>query len=160
MSKIYRFGAVVGLALATACASGTPYSKVEAELPPLAAGQARLYIFTPARGFALSFRPPVLVDGEPVGHSRAGSFLVVDRPAGEVTVTADKQASFSSFGGQLHSVPARVSLSAGANAYVEMEVESTGVALRVMAVTLDPAGGQDAIRRLTYAGGNVSPEQD
>jgi len=160
MTRIGIFGAVALLAIATACASGPSFSQAEAELPVLAAGQGRIYLYTPGRSFALSFRPPVLVDGEPMGHSRAGSFLVVDRPAGKYTVEAGKQASFSNFSGQLHSVPATVSVSAGESAYVAMEVENTGFALRVAAITIDPANGPDAVRHLTYAGGNVPLSQD
>jgi hypothetical protein len=151
--KVY---ATLCLALVSVgCASTPLYSEVQAQLPAPAPGHGRLFLFTPGRNFALSFHPTILVNGEAAGRSNAGSFLVIDRPAGEYTIEADKQASFASFSGQLQSVPTSVRLTAGEPTYVEIEVENMGFAVRVAATSLDPTNAQKAIRHLRYDGGDV-----
>ena len=137
------------------CASTKLYSEVQAQLPAPAPGEGRLFLFTPGRNFALSFHPTILVNGDSIGRTTAGSFLVIDRPAGEYTIEADKQASFASFSGQLQSVPTSVTLTAGERTYVELEVQNLGFALRVATTALDPSKAQTAIRLLRYDGGNV-----
>ena len=152
--SISLLGAVLAL-LSGACAGGIGYPKIEAQLPALEDNQGRIYIYTPVRGFAHNFQPQVLVDGEAVGESRSGTFLVVDRPAGEYRVEAAKQASFAAFAGQLNSVPANIFLAAGTTAYVRIQVENDQLALRAESISEDSQSGQRNLRTLTYLGGDA-----
>ena len=158
MDRIGKGFVAAALCFAFACAgAGNRYADVEARLPAPAAGQGRMFIYTPGRGFALSFRPSVLVDGQPAGHSREGSFLVVDRPAGEYTVEVGRQGSFANFSGQLASTPARVTLRAGKRVYLEVQVVTAGPALQANVIPVHGPGGRNGIVDLAYEGGNVSP---
>ena len=151
--------AALALALG-ACAGGVSYSQVEAQLPALAADRGRIYIYTPPRNFALNFQPEVLVAGASVGQSHSGTFLVVDRRAGEYRIEAAKQASFSAFSGQLSSVPANIFLAAGSKLYVRMQIEDEQLALRAESVAVPAEDGQRALRELSYRGGNALPTSD
>ena len=154
---------IVALALCFtfACAGADErYTEVLSRLPALEAGQGRMFIYTRGRGFAMSFRPSVLVDGKAVGQSREGTFLVVDRSAGEHTVEVGQQGTFANFAGQLASAPARVTLLAGEPSYIEIEVVNAGPTLQAKVVPMQGPGGRDGIGGLAYAGGNVSPAQN
>lgn len=156
--KGFPIGITLALALILGgCASGMSYSKVEAELPALREDQGRIYIYTPIRNFALNFQPEVLVNRTSVGSSHSGTFLVVDKPAGEYQIVADKQASFSAFSGQQKSIPASVYLEAGSSAYVRMQIENEELAIRAAAIPVSPEDGQREVQRLSYRGGNAVP---
>lgn len=152
---------VVGTLLAlliSACAGGGGYAKIEEQLPALTGNQGRIYIYTPVRDFARNFQPPVLVNREVVGVSRPGTFLVVDRPAGEYSVEAGEQASFAAFGGELKSVPASIYLTSGTTTYMRIQVENDELALRARSISENSENGQRELRTLTYQGGNALPQ--
>ena len=150
-------GTVLALLL-SACASGSGYAKIEDQLPTLTGNQSRIYIYTPVRDFALNFQPQILVNREAVGVSRPGTFLVVDRPSGDYSLEADKQATFAAFGGELNSVAASIYLAPGTTAYVRMQVDDDGLALRAESISEDSENGQHDLRNLTYQGGNALPQ--
>ncbi|MFP6640456.1 MAG: DUF2846 domain-containing protein [Myxococcota bacterium] len=145
------------LFLVVGCASETSYQKMQAELPALSSDNGRIYIYTRIRADFLDFSPNVLVNGEPVGQSRSGTFLVVDRRPGSYTIEAAKEASFSAFGGQMKSEPARISLVAGQSAYVRLHVVNSEYFVQVKAILEDPAAAHLELSTLSYEGGNALP---
>ena len=160
IEKLLALAGTVLALLGGACAGGISYAKIQTQLPALAANQGRIYVYTPVRGFAHNFQPQVLVNGEDVGQSRSGSFLVLNRPAGTYRIEAAKQASFSAFSGQQPSVPANIYLAAGSRAYIHMQVENEELALRAVAISEDPADAERDLRELRYLGGNALPQKD
>lgn len=142
--------------LSGACASSTSSVKLKAELPALATDEGRIYIYTPFRDFARNFQPRVLVNGKSIGHSRPGTFLVLDQPSGEYTIEAAKEASFADFSGQLESIPVHIFLAPFETTYIRMQVDNAGFALHVSSIAEDAKNGRRDISTLTYQGGNAS----
>jgi Protein of unknown function (DUF2846) len=69
-----------------ACASSTT-TAFEPQHRALGAGQARIYVIRPETWAGHITRYDVLVDDKPVGELAAGSYLSVDRPAGQHKVS-------------------------------------------------------------------------
>jgi hypothetical protein len=88
MKKIIGLLFLAGFAaLMTGCASGPRYSAMHSTEPPLATGNARVYIYrTAALGAAV--QPAVKVNGEEVGNAVPKGYFYIDRPAGNYEISA------------------------------------------------------------------------
>jgi hypothetical protein len=89
-----RFVAALALAamLLSGCATQQNVANPAAlaSIGPPPAGQARIVILRPEKGFALGDRPvPVKIDGEPMGDLVTGGQVFKDRPAGRHQLTAE-----------------------------------------------------------------------
>lgn len=156
----FRIGMSLWIALcAIGCAGQgmNGFAQVEARLPELAAGSGRIYIYTPIRSFFLDFVPKVLVNGQPVGHSLSGTFLVVDEPAGDYTVDVAEEKIFSDSGGQMKSDPATVNLKVGETTYIRLHAMDSQYFIQMKSIPEDEKNGQRDLKILSYNGGNVLP---
>ena len=78
---------LIGLAavLAGCAATGPKFSEVGASLPPLAAGQARVFIYRDSI-IGAALKPDVRIDGQVIGPMQPNSFIFADVPAGHALV--------------------------------------------------------------------------
>ena len=159
MQKI-RIGGVLWVVIVLLGCAGQGkdgFDQVEARLPALKGDMGRIYIYTPIRHLTLDFVPKVLVNGDSVGRSLSGTFLVVDEPAGDYTVDVANEASFSNSGGQIKSEPATVSLKAGETRYVRLHAINSDYFIQMKSIPEDAKNGQRDLKILSFNGGNVLP---
>ena len=161
MKSLKILGSFGILLFFVACAgSGSNgFTEVKERLPEMGSKGGRIYIYTPIRNFFLDFVPPVLVNGKKVGVSRSGSFLVVDEPAGQYTVTVGDEKIFSDSGGQIKSEPATISLEAGETAYIRFYAVNSEYFIQMKSIPEDAENGERDLKTLSYQGGNVKPAE-
>ena len=84
-----RIALVLALALLAACSTpvGTSYTEMSVSLPPLKAGEGRVFFYTPAVRFGGDVQPVIKLNGAIVGFAIASGFFFVDRPAGRYEAT-------------------------------------------------------------------------
>ena len=80
---------ILALALLAACSTpvGTSYTQMSVSLPPLKAGDGRVFFYTPAVRFGGDVQPVIKLGGTIVGFAIASGFFFVDRPAGRYEAT-------------------------------------------------------------------------
>ena len=107
-----RLALVLALALLAACSTpvGTSYTEMSVSLPPLKAGEGRVFFYTPAVRFGGDVQPVIKLNGAIVGFAIASGFFFVDRPAGRYEATgvtaADGRLDFPLAGGETRYVRA------------------------------------------------------
>jgi hypothetical protein len=143
--------AFAALLLMMGCASSGPtYEQIESTLPPLAAGQGRIYLFLTGATEIPSFFPQLTVDGAPVGELRPNTYLYVDRPEGVHVVGVGVKKVDAAFGAQGATTPLEIPLEAGETVYVETDATADGMV--VVTLTRVPAeDGQRDLRPLSPA---------
>jgi len=146
-----RRAACAALLLWIGCASGGPtYEQIESTLPPLAAGQGRIYLFLTGATEIPSFFPQLTVDGAPVGELRPNTYLYVDRPEGVHVIGVAVKKVDAAFGSQGATTPLEIPLEAGETVYVETDATASGMV--VVTLTRVPAeDGQRDLRPLSPA---------
>lgn len=129
--------------LLTACAAtGPKFTEVEASLPPLAAGEGRIFVFRDASAVGAALRPDVRLNGSVIGSPQPGSFFFVDRPAGRYTASARTEVEST----------VEFELVEGETAYVSLQI-AMGLLVGRPQLQLHPATtGSAALRSLAYTG--------
>jgi biopolymer transport protein ExbD len=94
-------------------ASGPSYNSVKDTFPLIAANAGRIFIYRDAI-YGPGKMPAVLLNGEPIGLSKAQGFFYVDQPAGDDKVELSGEGS----------PPASFTLSAGQTVYVRINVHT------------------------------------
>ena len=81
--------AILALGLLAACSTpvGTSYTQMSVSLPPLKAGEGRVFFYTPSVRFGGDVQPAIKLNGVIVGFAIASGFFFVDRPAGRYEAT-------------------------------------------------------------------------
>lgn len=129
------------ITLLTACASGPSYKEYASSILPPSGENGRIYIYrTTAAGTAV--QPDIRVNGEVVGSAVPQGFFYVDRPAGTYDIAASTEAERV-----LH-----MSLEAGQERYVRLEMKMGFFAGHVKPVLVDDSEGQDEIQKTKYTG--------
>lgn len=124
------------------CATGPTYQESAAEMRPLAAENGRIFIYR-TTSFGAAVQPEVRVDGEPVGKAKPKGYFYVDLPPGSHEISASTEAERN----------LNLTLDAGEEKYVRLEVKMGVLVGHVKPVLVDTAVGQEEIRKMKYTGG-------
>ncbi|HSD61080.1 MAG TPA: DUF2846 domain-containing protein [Burkholderiales bacterium] len=135
-------GALLAVAMLSACASGPKYTEVKSAIPALAPDSGRIYFYRSANMFGSGIQPSVVLNGEKVGDSVPGGFFFVDRVPGNQEVTlsteVDKKLTFV--------------LERNQDKYVRMSVGLGVIVYRVYPELIDPATAESEMRDLSFTG--------
>jgi len=139
--KASLLSALLALTVLTGCASGPTFKEYEANIPKVGSEFGRIYFYrTAVLGAALS--PKIRVNDEVVGKSMAQGFMFVDRPAGDYTVATSTEAKRT----------LSLSLEAGQERYVRMDIKMGLFAGHVKPVLVDNDVGKAEIQKTKFAG--------
>jgi hypothetical protein len=145
MSRFGRIPAATTVALALACATGSTYEDLAASMPPIPAGQGRIFVFLSGANEVPSFVPHLTLDGMPIGTLRTGTYLYVDRPVGPHVLDVHVREGDAAFGAQTRAQPLEIMVTPAGSAYVEADtLEGVGT----IEVTLTPVGPENGPRDL------------
>jgi hypothetical protein len=144
-SSIRRSLAVAALAVSFACATGTPYSQVEATLPPPPSGQGRVILYM-ATG-EVGWWPTLSIDGAVLGKLKPGTFFYVDRSVGPHQIEVPPDPHLAAFGNQGATTPVTLLVQTGQSAYVQVTVVATP---GMITAVLTPEESADAQRDLSH----------
>ena len=123
------------------CAGGPRYDEVSARIPPLAAGNGRIYIYrTAVVGAAV--QPSVKINDEVVGSAKPKGFFYVDRPVGEYKITTSTEVE------RILSL----SLEEGQTRYVRLGISIGFFIGHVYPELVDNARGEKDVSALHYTG--------
>ncbi len=141
-----RFLSLVALFLATACASGPDFSKIESTLPTLTDKTGRIYFFRDASPFGAALQPGIHLNGKLVGQSVPGGVFFEDVPPGNYEVTTETE------------VEKKLTFSIGARQerFVETTVGFGILVGRIYPSLVDPKDGRERIRTLSYTGAGAT----
>jgi hypothetical protein len=111
---------LAGLALACAGSNAPTFAETGGSLPALADGSGRIVLYMTDSVEVPAFRPEIALDGTLVAVIRAGTYVLLDRPAGlhELGVHARK----ADFGEQGATEPLAVALAPDETVYVRVDV--------------------------------------
>jgi hypothetical protein len=139
-----RLLAILALALLAACAApvGTSYTAMSVSLPPVKAGESRVFFYTPALRFGGDVQPEIRVNGTLVGFAVPSGFFYVDRPAGRYEATGKTAAD-----GRLE-----LPLAAGETRYVRATAPSAFSVNAVHLLLVPATEGQADMAGLVYSG--------
>jgi len=132
------------LALLAGCSTpvGTTYTQMSVSLPPLKAGEGRVFFYTPAVRFGGDVQPVIKLNGAIVGFAIASGFFFVERPAGRYEATgvtaADGRLDFP--------------LAAGETKYVRATPPSAFSVNAVHFLLVPAPEGQADMANLVYSG--------
>lgn len=154
---VVAMGVCFGLELALACASGGPnYAELEATLPPIASGSARIFFYMTDAVEVPTFRPDLTVDGIIEGEIRAGTFFYLDEPAGVHQLGVHAKPVDAAFGGQGATPPIVLELAPGQRVFVRVGVESpAGMVMPVLTAESAENGQRDMAHLV-----QIQPGQD
>jgi hypothetical protein len=134
--------ACVALLLAACAATGPQFAEVEASLPPLRAGEGRIFVFRSASPVGAALRPDVRINGDVAGTPQVGSFFFVDRPAGHYTASARTESEST----------VDFELAAGETAYLGLQITMGIMVGRPQLILHSPKAGPSALQGLAYIG--------
>jgi hypothetical protein len=134
--------ACVALLLAACAATGPKFAEVEASLPPLRAGEGRIFVFRSMSTVGGALRPDVRINGEVAGTPQVGSFFFVDRPAGRYTASARTESEST----------VACELGDGDTAYMSLQITMGILVGRPLLRLHSPEAGPSAMQGLAYIG--------
>lgn len=135
---------ILMLGLLAACSTpvGTSYTEMSVSLPPLKAGEGRVFFYTPSVRFGGDVQPAIKLNGAIVGFAIASGFFFVDRPTGRYEATgvtaADGRLDFP--------------LAAGATKYVRASPPSAFSVNAVHFLLVPATEGRADMAGLVYSG--------
>lgn len=132
----------VSLLLAACAATGPKFAEVEQNLPPLRAGEGRIFVFRSSSIVGAGVRPEVRINGESVGTPEVGSFFFVDRPAGHYTASASTEVEST----------VDFQLAAGESAYVSLQIGIGMFIGRPQLIAHSASSGASQVQDLAYIG--------
>ena len=127
---------------------GPPFEDLQDDLPPLEAGEGRIFIYL--MDYPGS-NPCIRVDGDRMGTLLPMTFFMVDVPAGTHEVRACR-GRYGFFAADRFDVP----VSAGQTRYVE----AVGVDPHARLLLTDPSDGAKTIQKCRYKGPELSDEDE
>ncbi|CAM3472489.1 DUF2846 domain-containing protein [Bordetella sputigena] len=85
-----RFAVLAAVTFLLAACASHKYADVADAMVPMAAGEGRIVLYTPATSVSLgaNAQPRVRINNRLVGRAKPGGFFYVNRPAGSYTVLA------------------------------------------------------------------------
>lgn len=132
---------VVSLAMFSACATGPTYEQSSAQVQPLATDHGRIFIYRKS-SLGAAVQPEVRVDGETVGKAKPKGYFYVDLPAGSHEISASTEAERN----------LNLTLDAGEEKYVRLEVKMGAFVGHVKPVLVDVDAGREEIQEMKYTG--------
>jgi len=137
-------GLALALALLAACATpvGPTYLATSATLPPLKAGEGRIFFYTPAVRFGGDTQPEIKLNGTLVGFAVPSGYFYVDRAAGRYEATGKVPAD-----GRIE-----LPLAAGETKYLRAFAPSGFSANAVHFLLVPATEGQADMTGLVYSG--------
>jgi hypothetical protein len=123
------------------CATGPTYQESTAQMRPLAAENGRIFIYRKT-SLGAAVQPEVTVDGEPVGKAKPKGYFYVDLPPGSHEISASTEAERN----------LKLTLDAGEEKYVRLEVKMGAFVGHVKPVLVDTAVGREEIQKMKYVG--------
>jgi len=133
--------ALLALVALTGCAAGPTFKQYEASIPKVATEFGRIYFYRTAV-FGAAIKPKIRVNGEPVGTSTAKGFMFIDRPPGDYEIATSTEAKRA----------LTLSLEAGDERYVRMEVKMGLLVGQIKPVLVDNEVGKAEIQKTKFAG--------
>lgn len=133
--------ALSALMFLAGCASGPSYQEAVGNIPVAAADQGRIYVYR-VTTLGTAVQPAVRINGEQVGKAVPKGFFYVDRPAGNYQISASTEATRD----------LTVSLEAGEEKYVRLEMKMGVLAGHVKPVLVDREEGLAEIQKTKYIG--------
>ena len=142
-----KFGCIVALGALFACATGTPYAQVAAQLPTLPARvRSHHGVHDDQHRGAHVPTPDIAIDGREVGKIATGTFFHVEMPAGVHQVGVKTDEHLAGFGNQGGTQPVEIEVASGTTSYVQVGVLVT---VGMLKVVLTPEPAADAQRDLS-----------
>ena len=142
-NRLSRFALLAAVMLVAAgCASGPRHAEVASSIPPLKAGEGRIYFYRSSSMVGAAIQPSIVVNGKVVGDSKPGGFFFVDLPPGNVEVSTstevEKKATFT--------------LERGQTRYVRTSPSFGVLVGRIVPELVDTATGEAELRETSYIG--------
>ena len=122
------------------CASGPTYSEVKGDLPPIAGGKGRVFVYRPS-SLGAAIKPAVRIDGEVVGKSMGKGFLYTDQNPGSRKIAIKTEWNHEN----------TISVEKGKATYVRCNVTPGILAAHVIPNQVDAATGESEIQDLKLA---------
>lgn len=144
-------GAVAAAMWMSACASGQTYQELQASMPPIPAGQGRIFVYLPGSSEVVQFFPQLTLDGQQVGELKIDTFVYFDRPAGMHEVGVYVPPVSGAFGAQGKTTPVVIELAPGEQVYVQANTLATVGMVTVTLTPESPADGQRDLQPLYLA---------
>ncbi len=146
VQTLFRFAALLMVALLTACASGPKHSEVASSIPGLKPDQGRVYLYRSNSMMGAAIQPNITINGRVMGESKPGGFFFVDLPAGPVEIATstevEKKLTFTLDAGQIR--------------YVRTSIGFGLMVGRVYPELVDNAVGQKEVADTSYTGTALS----
>jgi len=128
--------------LVSGCASGPSFQDVQQAMPPLRAGEGRIFFLRSASMMGAAIQPELRIDEEVVGRSRPGGFFFVDRKPGSFVASATTEVETTlSF-----------RLAAGETKYLRTSIDFGLFAGHVVLREEYPDGARAELASLAYTG--------
>jgi len=105
MRNLIRSGALLMLLLVAACATGPTLQASLASVPPVPAGEGRVFFYRGNLIFGIAIQPKIMLNGQKIGESIPGGVFYRDLPPGhyqvEVTTETTYDVGFELAAGQI-----------------------------------------------------------
>jgi hypothetical protein len=124
------------------CASGPKYADVQSSIPPLDAGQGRIYFYRESSAVGAAVQPSIMLDGEKVGDSVPGGFFFVDRAPGKYVAAAGTEVERS----------LEIALQGGRTEYIRTRITFGALVGHVQVELATPSMFEAAAGELSYTG--------
>lgn len=137
-SIVALFLTFVGVA---GCASGPTYDEYSSTMQPVSSGNGRIYVYR-LSALGAGVQPKIRLDGEPVGKAVPKGFFYLDLAPGSYTISASTEAERS----------LSLSLAAGEEKYVRLEMKMGVFAGHVKPVLVETEVGKEELQKTKYVG--------
>lgn len=128
-------------ALVVGCASGPTSRERAAKTLPIEAGNGRIFIYRKTT-FGTAIQPDVKINDKTVGKAKPRGYFYVNLPPGEYEISASTEAERN----------LSLTLDAGQERYVRLEVKMGAFVGQVKPVLVDVAEGRQQIQDMKYTG--------
>ncbi|MCH9694338.1 MAG: DUF2846 domain-containing protein [Gammaproteobacteria bacterium] len=140
-NRVGVVGAVVALFLVGGCASGPTFEEYASSMEAVSADNGRIYIYR-VSSLGAAIQPKVRINEEVVGKAVPKGFFYVDKPPGQYVISTTTEAERN----------LSLSLAAGEEKYVRLEVKMGLFAGHVKPVLVDSADGKEELQKTKFAG--------
>lgn len=131
------------LPVLAACAGGPKLAEMQASIPPIPAGDGRVWFFRSGSPVGAAVQPSIAMDGRKVGDSVPGGFFWVDALPGPHVVTTATETDYS----------VKFTLAAGEERFVRTVVSMGLLVGRVAPELVDPVEARGDLASKGYTGG-------
>jgi len=130
--------ATAGLA---GCASGPSYQEQASKILSVNPAEGRIYIYRKS-ALGAAVQPAIRINGEEVGKAKPKGFFYVDLTPGTYDISASTEAERN----------LNMTLSAGEEKYVRLEVKMGGFVGHIKPVLVDTEVGMEELQKMKYTG--------